>query len=377
MSATAMTLRPASRLSLLKPSPIRLLSEGAPAGAIPLGLGEPTWDLPEPARRALAAVSGPASYGPNLGLPELRQALACWHIARTEEVLVTVGSEEALMCLFMAYLEAGDAVLVPDPGYPAYAALARLAGAEPVSYALVEGSLDVASFTAALEATPHAKLAVLNFPSNPTGGVPSRDVLRKIARIAEARGVLLISDEVYRELYLGQRPPSLREVTDQGVVVSSVSKAWGAASLRVGWMVGDPALLAPARSVHGYAVTCASAPCQRAALALLEHSDAVLPAARAELRTRWEALSEAFSAELGVSFEAPEGAFYHWMPLPMDAGDPMAFCLRLRDEAGVVLVPGNTFGEAGAGHVRLSFAAFPEQLLEGVRRLAPYWRGRA
>ena len=90
MSMPAMTFRPASRLAHLKPSPIRIISEGASPEAIPLGLGEPTWDLPEPARRALAATAGPASYGPNMGLPELRQALACWHIARTEEVLVTV-----------------------------------------------------------------------------------------------------------------------------------------------------------------------------------------------------------------------------------------------------------------------------------------------
>lgn len=372
--ASILTYRPASRLALLKPSPIRLLSEGAPVDAIPLGLGEPTWDLPEPAQRALAATSGPASYGPNLGLPELRQALACWHIARPEEVMVTTGSEEALACLFLAYLEAGDAVLVPDPGYPAYAALAHMAGAEPVPYGLDGGTLHPAGFRLALEATPHAKVAVLNFPSNPTGGVPSRDVLREVARLAEARGVLLISDEVYRELYLGQRPPTLREVTDQGVVVSSVSKAWGAASLRVGWMVGDPAILAPARAVHGYAVTCASAPCQRAALALLEHSDTVLPEARTELRARWEALAEAFSTELGQRLVPPPGAFYHWLPLPEGAGpDPMAFCLKLRDEGGVVLVPGSTFGRAGERFLRLSFAAFPEQLREGVRRMAPFW----
>jgi len=321
-------------------------------------------------------VSGPAAYGPNLGLPELRQALACWHIARSDEVLVTVGSEEALLALFLAYLEPGDAVLVPDPGYPAYGALARLAGADPVPYSLTHGTLAVEGFRVALAATPQAKVAVLNFPSNPTGGVPSREVLRDVARLAAAQGILLISDEVYRELYLGQRPPTLREVTDQCVVVSSVSKAWGAAALRVGWLVADPALLAPVRAVHGYAVTCASAPCQRAALALLEHSDTVLPDARAELRIRWEALSHAVEAELGISVDPPGGAFYLWLPLPGHATDPMAFCLEVRDQGGVVLVPGSTFGEAGSRQLRLSFAAMPEQLTEGVRRLAPFWGRR-
>ena len=112
-------MNPASRLDAIRPSPIRVISEGAPADAIPLGLGEPTWELPAPARRALAAESGPCGYGPNAGLLELRSALARWHGAEAEEILVTSGSEGALFSLLMAWLEPGDEVLIPDPGFPA------------------------------------------------------------------------------------------------------------------------------------------------------------------------------------------------------------------------------------------------------------------
>lgn len=369
-------IRPATRLSALKPSPIRALSEGAPADAIPLGLGEPTWPLPEPGRRALAAFEGVCAYGPTAGLPELRAAIAAYHRAAAEEVLVTTGSEEALYALLQAWVEPGDRVLMSDPGFVAYRSIATLAGAETITYPLdVAGRLDPEALLARLH-TPGLKAVILNHPGNPTGGGASREGLRRVAEACEARGLLLISDEVYRDLTLGAPNPSLRDVSTYGVVTSSVSKAWGAPGLRVGWAVGDSRWLTPARTVHAFAVTTAALPSQRAALALIESSDTVLPAARAELRIRWEALAEALATHLGRRPAPPDGAFYHWLPLPATAhADPTAFCLRLRDEGKVVLVPGLVFGEGGRSHARLSFAASPEQLGEGVRRLAPFWEG--
>ncbi len=371
-------MRPARRIGELRPSPIRLLSEGASPEAMPLGLGEPSWELPAAARRALAASRGACGYGPNAGLPDLRRAIAERHGVRDEEVLVTAGAEGALYSLFQAWLDPGDQVLVPDPGYPAYRALARLAEAEAVPYALDAAHgwrLDAVAFERALEAHPAARVAVLNHPSNPTGGGASREALAAVARVCEAREILLVSDEVYRELHFGQAVPSLRELSPSGVVLESVSKGWAAPGLRVGWAVGDPRWLAPARTVHAFAVTAAPEPCQRAALALLEDAPSILEASRRELACRWEALDEACRHHLGACPSRPDGSFYHWMPLPAGAGeDPLAFCVRLRDEAGVVLVPGFTFGEAGRRHLRLSFGATPGQVAEGVRRLAPFWR---
>lgn len=370
-------MKRAARISHLKPSPIRMLSEGAPPHAIPLGLGEPTWPLPEPARRALAQQKGPCAYGPNQGSAELRLAVAGWHGAHPDEVLITTGSEGALFSLFQAFLDPGDAVLVPDPGFPAYPALAKLASAEAVPYHLNAADhfrLDADAFAETLDRTPNAKLAVVNVPSNPTGGGAHPTELARIADACEARGVLLISDEVYRDLYFGARPPTLREVSDHGVVVTSVSKGWGAPGLRVGWIVGDPDILASARLVHSYAVTAASAESQRAATALVHESHDILPAARREVQARWEALSGALRQALGIHPHPPDGSFYHWMPLPEHARkDPMAFCIRLRNEGGVVVVPGFTFGEAGRPFLRLSFAAPPEQIAIGIMRLRPFW----
>ena len=372
-------IRPSSRVAALKPSPIRALSEGAASDAIPLGLGEPTWALPESGRMALAAFSGTCAYGPTVGIPELRKALAAFHSAMPEEVLVTTGSEEALFSLLHAWVEPGDAVLMSDPGFVAYRSIAALAGAETLTYPLDASNrfrLDADALIERLDA-PRLKAVILNHPCNPTGGGADTESLRRVAEACEARGLLLISDEVYKDLHLGAPNPSLREVSGYGVVTSSVSKGWGAPGLRVGWMVGDPAWLAPARTVHAFAVTTAALPAQRAALALIEASETVLADARGELRARWDALASALKGHLGVEAAPPDGAFYHWMPLPPSAhADPMAFCLRLRDEAKVVLVPGLVFGEEGRGFARLSFAASPEQLREGVRRLTPFWERR-
>jgi len=369
--------QPSERLFRVKPSLIRAISEGAPTDAIPLGLGEPTWELPEAARKALARETGVCAYGPNAGLPELRKALGTWHDAPMDEVLVTCGSEEALFSLFMAWLNPGDEVLIPDPGFTAYPALARMAGAEPVPFPLDASRhfrLSALAFIETLNAHPKAKAAILNFPSNPTGGGASLEALREVAEACRARDILLISDEVYRDLHFGVRPPSLRDASDYGVITSSVSKGWGAPGLRVGWAVGDAAWLAPARTLHAFAVTATAAPSQRAALALIEASDTVLPAARAEIHQRWEALAQAWKQHIGQELSHPDGSFYLWIPLPPSASEALPFCMKLREEARVILVPGNAFGEAGQRHARLSFAAHPEQLSEGVRRLAPFWK---
>jgi aspartate/methionine/tyrosine aminotransferase len=369
-------MKPAQRIANQRPSPIRTIGVGAPPDAVPMGLGEPGWALPEPARLALARHQGRCPYGPNTGLPELREAVAARFGVAPARVMLGCGSQGLLFALFQAWLEPGDQALVPDPGFLAYPALASMAGAEAVPYPLApDDTLDPDAFRAALDRAPGAKVAVINHPGNPTGGGATAQALAAVAEAAEARGVLLISDEVYRELHLGPKPPSLRDVSATGLVLESVSKAWGAPGLRVGWAVGDPAWLTPAQLVHLYMVSTPARPSQLAALALLEASDTVLAEAREHLRQRWEAFAGAYREGFGAEPRPSAGGFYHWQPLPAWAlADPMAFCLRLRDEGGVVTIPGQTFGERGRGHLRLSYASDPDQVREGVRRLAPFWR---
>ena len=375
-------MKTAPRIGGLKPSPVRMMMEGAPADASPLGLGEPSWELPQVARKALAvAGEGVCGYGPNNGLAELRAAIGRRYGVGPDDVLVAAGSQASLFALYHAYLGPGDVVLIPDPYFPAYAALAQLAGASVALYATSPERgfrPDAASFLAALEANPGARVAVVGAPGNPTGGGIDAEDLRRIAAACHERDVLLVSDEVYRELWFGSPCVGLRDVARTGVVISSMSKGFGAPGLRVGWISGDAALLAPARTIHSYMCTSAALTSQRAAIALLDAADDVAAAARREMATRWEAFSSTAAECWGVRPRRPDGAFYWWSALPPHAGtDDLAFALRLRDEAHVVTTPGFAFGPSGKGRLRISFAAAPERVAEGVRRMTRLWTGKA
>lgn len=369
-------MKTASRLDGIALSPIRRMNLGAPPDTISLGLGEPTWPLPQAASQALGRARYDCSYGPNAGLPELREEIARLYGSSIDQVMVAAGSQGALYALFQAWAGPGSQVLLPDPGFLAYPVLARLAGADPVTYRLGPGgSLDPDSFESSLAETPGAVIAVINHPGNPCGGGATAEALERVARACRDKGVLLISDEVYRELYLGERPPSLREVSEYGITLSSASKAWGAPGLRVGWAIGDPVVLEPARLIHNYMTTAAARPSQEAALALLAESDSIIPSARAALNERWEAFRAALSIYMNHKAVQPTGAFYYWLPLPEGVlEDPLNFCLRVRDQGRVIIVPGLAFGEAGRSFVRISYAGAPTDLAEGLRRLAPFWR---
>jgi len=373
---------PSPRLASIQPSLIRAMSQGAPDGCVSLGLGEPSWPMPDVAVEALAKAYGPQStcpYGPNAGTPELRSALSSWLGYPEDSVMLATGSQAALFALFQAWLGAGDQALVPDPGFVTYPVLAAMAGGEAIPYPLAsDGSLDASRFVAVLSALPRVKLAVINHPANPTGAGADPTALRHVALACAERGVVLVSDEVYRDLYLGAPPAGILDAGPlTGVVaLGSMSKAFASPGLRVGWAYGDPRVLTPARLVHNAMTSCLSRPAQSAAVAILGSAEAVVAESRRQLGIRWRAFESAFT-EAFPRLQPPvlpAGGFYHWMALP-DIGneDPVRFCLRMRDEASVIVVPGIAFGQQGSPFVRISWAGSPENIREGLNRLSPFW----
>jgi aminotransferase len=278
---------------------IRQVTAAAAPGAIDLALGEPGHETPVAVRRAVAeAAAGPLRYTPNAGLPELRRALAATrphHGGGADSVLVTVGSQEALALAVLGLVRGGDEVVVPRWAYPSYEALPHMVGARVVR-AEVDGM--------AAAVGERTKLVIIGSPANPTGEVLRRDTWRRLAALADERGFLLLSDEVYAEVYLGDDPPPIPEGRNV-LHVGGISKSLAATGLRCGWLIADPAVVARLVPLHQHLVTCAPVPSQRAALAGLTLPEAEHEAIRDLYRARWRRLEAALSTIPGLPGPTP------------------------------------------------------------------------
>ncbi|HKG22509.1 MAG TPA: aminotransferase class I/II-fold pyridoxal phosphate-dependent enzyme [Blastocatellia bacterium] len=368
---------PAARFAHVKKSAIRRLYESAPPGSINLGLGEPDFPTPEVVRNeAMRAIEeGDNGYTPNAGLAQLRERVAAYHNESAPgrfsaaSVCVTNGSEEAIFALMLAAAGPGDEVLMPNPGYLAYPTIATIAGAEPKYYHMPAARgfrFDRESFDRAL--STRTKLVFVLSPSNPTGRVISREDLQFIGDRVSRSNSYVVSDEIYRELYVGPRPDSISEFCDRTIIVAGLSKMMSMTGWRLGWAAGPEDAIAGLTVMHQYISTCASAISQKAALAAFgEEGREATAMMRDELRARRAVMEEAIERELGLPFVSGEGAFY----IMLDAsrfGASEEVARRLLDER-VITVPGSAFGSEGEGFLRLSFSTAPALIEEGIRRI--------
>jgi aminotransferase len=363
----------ANRLNGISLSLIRQINALATPLSTNLGIGEPNLqpddELLEMARR-VATTSW--HYSPNPGTLALRRLLASPHdLDPKTDVCITAGTQEGLFSLFTAYVNPGDEVLVPDPGFLAYATLARLHGAEPVPYPLEppDWRIDVDALRKLV--TPKTKLIIVNTPSNPLGAVVDQATLEAIA----ALGPIVVSDEVYRELWYDARPPSMLGLGDNVLVVGGMSKSHGMTGLRLGWILGSADLMAPIVTAHQYVATCASVFSQALAESILGNrawNEQWLADARAQFRGQREEALHAIGRELEVELEPPAGAFYAFVPVP--SCDTETFAKTLATEAAVLVIPGVAFGMRGEGFIRISYAASIEQIGTGIERVGRYLR---
>ncbi|MFQ5743112.1 MAG: pyridoxal phosphate-dependent aminotransferase [Acidobacteriota bacterium] len=367
--------RPSARLEEVGISLIRQVFDAAPPEAINLGLGEPTFDTPGAILAAAHAAleRGRLGYTANAGLPELRRAIAARADAGPDEdsVCVTAGASEALLASMLARLGPGDEVLVPDPGYPAYPAIARLAGAKPVAYRLrAEEGFRFTATSLAQAVTAKTRAVVLNSPANPTGTVIPADQLEQVAQLAACHDLLVISDEVYREIYFGERPASYLQVSADGLIIGSLSKMASMTGWRLGWVIGPPAIIRPITVVHQYAVTCAPTLSQMAALAALgDEATLQLEAMRNRFLAHRDLMVERVQNRLGFPYLLPQGAFYLLVEAA-PVGNSLAVALELLERARVITVPGAAFGQQADRFLRLSFSASKDDIREGIDRLA-------
>ena len=366
-------MRPASRLDGIGLSLIRQINALATPLSINLGIGEPNL-RPDETLRAMArrAAEAPWQYSPNAGFLSLRKKIAEGTVLDpAAEVCVTAGVQEALFAVFQAWVEKGDEVLIPNPGFLSYATMARIAGATTVTYDLDPPgwTIDIAALEKKI--TRKTKLIVVNSPSNPLGAIVDEPALRAIATLAEERGCLVVFDEIYREIWYEERPPSMVGMSANVIVTSGMSKSYGMTGLRLGWLLAQADVLKPVIAAHQYIATCASVFSQTLAEYIFTAEDwnaAWLTRVREQFTRQREAALHSIEHELGASIPPPEGAFYAFVPMP--SCDTEMFAKTLATDAAVLVIPGVAFGSAGEGFIRISFAANLDQIGTGIERIA-------
>jgi aspartate aminotransferase len=356
------------RVESVSISGIREVFEAAGADAINLGLGQPDFPTPEHARQAAvdAIQSGKAdAYTGNKGTERLRQAIAAKHerdqgvAVDPGDVIATAGGSEALHLAMEAHVDPGEEVIFPDPGFVAYDALTHIAGGTPEPVPLRDDlTLDPATVEEAI--TDDTAAFVVNSPGNPTGAVSDEEDVRAFARIADEHDVLCISDEVYEHFVFDgdHHSPMQYAESDNVVVVNACSKTYSMTGWRLGWVTASNPRIERMLRVHQYVQACASAPAQYAAEAALAGPQGVVDEMTDTYERRRDLVVEGLT-DIGLDLPTPEGAFYAMPKVPDGFVDE---CI----ERGVVIVPGEAFGDHGAGYARLSYATDEDTLREAL-----------
>src|SRR5581483_7230016 len=312
------------------------------------------------------------------GLPSFRQAAAGWMAHRSgvtldpdTEVVSLIGSKEGIANMAVAFVDPGDIVLVPDPGYPVYHIGTSFNGG--VTYRLPlrrENAFlpDLASIPE--EVARRAKLLWLNYPNNPTAAVAPRAFFTDAIRFAERHDVILCHDAAYAEIYFGERPVSILEMPggrEVAVEFHSLSKTFSMTGWRVGFAVGNRELIAGLGKVKTNVDSGVFQAVQEAGIAALGGDPAIVDRLRAMYRERRDVLVAGLN-DIGIRCDPPAGTFYVWVPVPRGL-TAAALATRCLTEAGVVVTPGNGFGDAGEGYIRLTVCSPVERLREAVERL--------
>ncbi len=385
----------AGRMDLIPPSGIRKFFDiiATMEDVISLGVGEPDFVTPDNIRQAAidSIKGGMTRYTSNSGIFELRELLV-EHLNRlynvkydpASEVLITVGVSEALETVCLATLDAGDEVLIPEPSFVSYAPSVIFAGAKPI-YIATSAAEQFQPTIAALEAaiTPRTKAILLGYPNNPTGAVLTRERMLEIAALVEKHDLLVYSDEIYDRLVYGVEHvcfaalPGMKERT---VTLGGFSKAYAMTGWRIGYMCANSDIVGASTRIHQYAIMSAPTAGQIASIEALKHGEESVQMMVAEYNRRRVVMVEAFNS-MGLSCFEPKGAFYTFPSIaPIMAATGMTeeeFCEKLLLEEKVAVVPGNSFGPSGKGHIRACYATSLPKIEEAMHRMERFVRKHA
>ena len=370
----------------VEPNQIREITQAAWArpGAIVLSIGEPGFPTALHVLDAARATldRDETGYTPNAGIPALRAAFGAYTSARTGvgidagRVFVTAGAQQGLHLAMSMLLDAGDEILVPNPGYPTFAMTARLLHAEPVSYPLWPEH----GFQPRIEdleglITPRTRALLLNSPSNPLGAVFDAELTRALVQLAVRHDLWIISDECYEAFTYDVPHVSPLAFDDpapgRGRVITSqtLSKTYGLTGLRVGALIVPSGLQEQLSVVNEAIVSCVASPSQYAALAALTGPQDYVRAAAGHYRGNRDAAAGVLDG-LGIPYLPADGAFYLWADLShATGGDVRAWARTFLAGQNVAVAPGTAFGSIGEGWIRIALCGDRSQLVEGLSRL--------
>jgi LL-diaminopimelate aminotransferase len=313
------------------------------------------------------------------GLPDFREAVTTWMQQRFgvrldpyTEILPLMGSKEGIAKLPLAYLDPGDAAVIPDPGFQAYRGGVILAGGEPHLVPLrPENDFLIPLDEIPEEVRSRLRLLYLNYPNNPTAATAPREYLSEAVGFCRDHNALLVYDHAYSELaFNGYRSPSILEVEGaDGVALEfhSLSKTYNMTGWRLGWVAGNADLIEGLSKVKTFMDTGVFKAVQAAGAAALAVYDDWAPENVALFQARRDVAVEAFG-QAGFTVTVPEATMFLWIPVP-DGGSSLAFAERALEEQGVIVLPGAALGDGGEGFFRIALTVDDERMREAAARL--------
>jgi aspartate aminotransferase len=351
-----------------------------------LEIGEPDFATPDNIVEAgiSALQNGYTHYTPASGIMEARQAVADF-VSRTlktevdpTEVVLVPGSKNVLLFTLLACIEPGDEVILPDPAYPAYASQVNFIGAVPKLVTLREETgfrMDLDQLASLV--TPKTRLLIINTPQNPTGGILTQEDVNFVCELAQKHDLLVVSDEIYSQLVYGFQhvsplsQPGMRERT---VLMDGLSKSYAMTGWRLGYAVAPKALAAKLDQLMINSSSCAAGFTQMAAIEALsapESEHAVHRMVKVFQRRR-DLVVDGLNAIPGVRCAKPQGSFYAFPNIQGTGFDERELADRLLTEAGVAVLPGTAFGEAGKGYIRLAYTQSEDELRNGLKLIGEF-----
>lgn len=372
-------------------STIRIINEKARRmkDVIHLEMGEPDFETPDFIKKAAenALRQGFTHYTPFAGIEDLRQAIA--QKAKVEnkidvnpsQVVVTPGASSALFCAVLSVVDAGEKVLVPDPGWPLYEGCVRMVDGITEFFPLLEkNDFAVDPLDLQKKVDKRTKVVIINSPCNPTGAVQDRKHLEAIAKIAIENDLIVISDEVYEKIIYGDAEhisiASIPGMGERTITLNGFSKTYAMTGWRVGYAIAREDIIEQMSKLVLLTSTCASSVSQKAALAALKGPQDCVKRMVAEYRRRRDFLVKRVNEIEGMSCKMPDGAFYVFPNIKRVGMSSMDCALHILEKARVSTVPGNGFGPQGDAYVRISYSASMENLEEAMNRIESTLRHR-